>query len=82
MIQAGIAREVARDVLPLATETRMYMKGSLRSWITYLNVRLHNTTQKEHRDIAVQIKDILIENFPIISSAMDNFDGFENEHYI
>ena len=78
MIDAGIAREVARDILPLATETTMYMKGSLRSWITYLNVRLHNTTQKEHRDIAVQIKEILIQQFPIISSAMHNFDDFSD----
>lgn len=82
MIQAGIAREVARDILPLATETRLYMKGSLRSWLTYLNVRLHNTTQKEHRDIAIGIRDIIVEKFPTISEALDNFKGFEDEHYM
>ena len=80
LINAGVAREVARDILPLATETTLYMKGSLRSWLTYLNVRLHNTTQKEHRDIAVEIKNIIIKNFPTISASLNNFDDFENEH--
>lgn len=80
LINAGVAREVARDILPLATETTLYMKGSLRSWLTYLNVRLHNTTQKEHRDIAVEIKNIIIKNFPTISASLNNFDSFENEH--
>ena len=80
LINAGVAREVARDILPLATETTLYMKGSLRSWLTYLNVRLHNTTQKEHRDIAVEIKNIIIKNFPTIAASLNNFDDFENEH--
>ena len=70
MIQAGIAREVARDVLPLATETTMYMKGSLRSWIHYLELRTLEDTQKEHRDIANRIRDIFTENFPSISEAI------------
>ncbi len=82
LIDAGVAREVARDILPLATETRMYMKGSIRSWLTYLNVRLHHTTQKEHREIAIAIRDILIEKFPAISSALNNFKDFDNEHII
>lgn len=80
LISAGVAREVARDILPLATETTLYMKGSLRSWLTYLNVRLHDTTQKEHREIALKIKDVIINNFPIISSSLNNFEGFDTEH--
>lgn len=82
LIKSGISRETARDVLPLSTETTMYMKGNLRSWITYLNVRLHKTTQKEHRQIAVDIKNIIVDKFPIISSALNNFENFNDEHYI
>jgi thymidylate synthase (FAD) len=70
MIQAGIAREVARDVLPLATETRMFMKGNIRSWIHYLEIRTADDTQKEHRDIANGIRDIFNQNFPSISEAI------------
>jgi thymidylate synthase (FAD) len=71
LIDAGVAREVARDILPLATETTMYMKGSLRSWIHYLELRTGDDTQKEHRDIANQIKHIFIENFPNIGEALN-----------
>jgi thymidylate synthase (FAD) len=71
LIEAGVAREVARDILPLATETTMYMKGSLRSWIHYLELRTGDDTQKEHRDIANQIKHIFIENFPNIGEALN-----------
>lgn len=71
LITAGVAREVARDILPLATETTMYMKGSLRSWIHYLELRTSDDTQKEHRIIANQIRDIFIENFPSISEALN-----------
>jgi thymidylate synthase (FAD) len=71
LITAGVAREVARDVLPLATETTMYMKGSLRSWIHYLELRTAEDTQKEHRDIANGIKQLFIENFPNISEALE-----------
>jgi thymidylate synthase (FAD) len=70
MIQAGIAREVARDVLPLATETRMFMKGNIRSWIHYLEIRTADDTQKEHREIANGIRDIFTHNFPSISEAL------------
>ena len=70
MIQAGIAREVARDILPLATETTMYMKGSIRSWIHYLELRTAEDTQKEHRDIANGIREIFTQNFPHISEAI------------
>jgi len=70
MIEAGIAREVARDVLPLATETRMFMKGNIRSWIHYLEIRTADDTQKEHREIANGIRDIFKQNFPSISEAL------------
>lgn len=70
MIDAGIAREVARDILPLATETTLYMKGSLRSWIHYLELRTLEDTQKEHRDIANEIRNIFTQNFPNISEAI------------
>lgn len=70
MIDAGIAREVARDILPLATETTMYMKGNLRSWLHYLELRMGEDTQKEHREIANQIFEILKQNFPNISQII------------
>jgi thymidylate synthase (FAD) len=70
MIQAGIAREVARDVLPLATETKIFMKGNIRSWIHYLEIRTADDTQKEHREIANGIRDIFKQNFPSISEAL------------
>ena len=70
MLDAGIAREVARDILPLATETTLYMKGSIRSWIHYLELRTKEDTQKEHRDIADDIKNIFTQNFPNVSEAI------------
>lgn len=71
LINAGVAREVARDILPLSTETTMYMKGSLRSWMHYLELRCLEDTQKEHRMIANQIKSIFINQFPHISQALN-----------
>jgi thymidylate synthase (FAD) len=70
-IAAGVAKECARMLLPLNTKTRMYMKGSVRSWIHYLEVRCHPSTQKEHRDIALAIKEIFIAQFPTVSEALD-----------
>ena len=70
LIENDVARETARDVLPLATETTMYMKGSIRSWIHYLDLRCENETQLEHRIIANNIKEIFITNFPNISEAL------------
>ena len=69
LLQHGVSRECARMVLPLCTQTKLYMKGSLRSWIHYLDVRCESNTQKEHRDIAEAIKAIFIEQFPTISKA-------------
>jgi len=70
MIHSGIAKEVARMILPLTTETTMYMKGSLRSWVHYLELRTEKNTQKEHRLIADECKNIFIKNFPTISEAL------------
>tara|TARA_Y100000385_G_scaffold210507_1_gene218441 strand:+ start:2372 stop:3022 length:651 start_codon:yes stop_codon:yes gene_type:complete len=70
MIKDGVAKECARFVLPLATPTRMYISGSIRSWIHYIELRSANGTQKEHMDIALSCKDIFIQQFPIISEAL------------
>lgn len=70
LIEAGVAREVARDVLPLSTETTIYMKGSIRSWIHYLQLRTLEDTQKEHREIANAIMDLFKENFPNVNEAL------------
>ena len=71
MIDNGIAKEVARMVLPLTTQTTMYMKGSLRSWIHYIELRAQENTQKEHRLIAEDCKKIFIDNFPVIAEALE-----------
>ena len=65
-----IAKECARAVLPLQTKTKLYMKGSLRSWVHYLSARIKNGAQKEHTDIAVAIRDVLAVKFPTIAEAM------------
>lgn len=70
LIKSGVSRETARDVLPLSTETTMYMKGSVRSWIHYLELRCSSDTQKEHRQIADDIKSIFVNQFPNISEAL------------
>lgn len=72
LLEAGVAREVARDVLPLATATTLYMKGSVRSWIHYLQLRLAEDTQKEHRIVAQQIATIFEKHFPIIAELIKN----------
>ncbi len=71
MLDAGIAKECARFVLPLATPTRLYMTGSVRSWIHYIDLRSANGTQKEHMDIALGAKQIFIEQFPAVAEAME-----------
>jgi thymidylate synthase (FAD) len=70
MIKSGVSRETARDILPMSTETTMYMKGSVRSWIHYLELRCSEDTQKEHRQIANSIKYHFITEFPNISEAL------------
>ena len=74
LLNAGVAKECARFVLPLTTQTKIYMKGSIRSWLTYLNVRLDTHTQIEHRQIAVKIANIITSEFPKISIALNNFN--------
>ena len=71
MLKAGVAKECARFVLPLATPTKLYMTGSCRSWIHYINLRSAHGTQKEHMDIANGCKDIFKENFPAVSEALE-----------
>ena len=71
MLEAGIAKECARFVLPLATPTRIYMTGSCRSWIHYINLRTGHGTQKEHMDIAVECKNIFSKEYPTVSTALD-----------
>ena len=71
LIREGIAKECARFVLPLATPTRIYMTGSVRSWIHYIDLRSAHGTQKEHMDIAEACRQIFIKQFPIVSTALD-----------
>lgn len=72
LIKNGVAKESARDILPLATQTTLYLNGSLRSWIHYLQVRTDETTQKEHRIIALEIEKQLKELFPNVFEALSN----------
>lgn len=69
-LEIGIAKESARFLLPLSTRTKLYMKGSLRSWIHYLQVRCDPSTQLEHREIANAIKEIIIEQFPTVGKLL------------
>ena len=70
MLLAGVAKECARDVLPLSTPTKMYMNGTLRSWIHYIDLRTANGTQHEHKLVAQGAKQIFKEQFPLISKAI------------
>ena len=71
MLEAGIAKECARFILPLATPTRIYMTGSCRSWIHYINLRTANGTQKEHMDIAKECKNVFSKEYPVVASALN-----------
>jgi thymidylate synthase (FAD) len=71
LLSHGVAKECARFVLPLATPTRIYMSGSCRSWIHYIQLREKNGTQKEHMDIALACKDIFKEQFPSVAEALE-----------
>jgi thymidylate synthase (FAD) len=71
MVSAGIAKECSREILPLATPTRLYMAGSLRSWIHYIDLRTEAGTQLEHKQIAQQAKEIFVKEFPTIGKALD-----------
>ena len=70
LLREGIAKECARFVLPLATPTRIYMSGSVRSWIHYIDLRSGHGTQKEHMEIANECKSIFTEQFPTVAEAL------------
>ena len=70
LLEAGVAKECARFVLPLATPTRLYMTGSVRSWIHYIDLRSAHGTQKEHMEIAELVRTIFKEQFPSVSEAL------------
>ena len=71
MLADGIAKECARFVLPLSTPTRIYMTGSCRSWIHYINLRSAHGTQKEHMDIAEACRKVFTKQFPSVSEALE-----------
>lgn len=71
MLTAGIAKECSRFVLPLAVPTRIYMSGSCRSWIHYIDLRSAHGTQKEHMDIAEACKKVFVEQFPTVAEALE-----------
>ena len=74
MVSDGVAKECARAVLPLATPTRLYMSGTLRSWIHYVQVRNTPETQLEHRQIAAQVQELMYEHLPTLAAAAFNPD--------
>ena len=71
LLSAGIAKECARFILPLATPTKIYMTGSCRSWIHYINLRSAHGTQEEHKIIALNCKSIFKNSFPIVSKSLN-----------
>ena len=71
MLRDGIAKECARFVLPLATPTRLYMSGSVRSWIHYIDLRSGHGTQKEHMDVAEGVRSLFCDQFPTVSEALE-----------
>jgi thymidylate synthase (FAD) len=71
LLKKGLAKECSRMILPLNTSTTIYMSGTIRSWIHFLQIRTKENTQKEHRNIALKIREIFVEKFPNISEALD-----------
>ena len=71
MLEEGIAKDCARFVLPLATPTRIYMTGSVRSWVHYIDLRSSHGTQKEHMQVAEGVRRIFTEQFPVVAEALD-----------
>ena len=72
LLDAGVAKECAREVLPMSAPTKLYMNGTIRSWLHYCDLRTSNGTQKEHAVIAAQIQDLLYQHLPSVSDAMWN----------
>jgi len=71
MLKEGVAKESARMILPMCTNTKLYMSGTIRSWIHYIKLRAHKDTQLEHRNIAEQIKTILLAQIPVLSEILN-----------
>ncbi|HMT01955.1 MAG TPA: FAD-dependent thymidylate synthase [Burkholderiales bacterium] len=82
LLEKNIARECARMILPETTQTVIYMNGNIRTWITFFNQRLHQTAQKEIRLVAEAIKDIFIQECPIISKMLFNFEDAYDIHIL
>jgi flavin-dependent thymidylate synthase len=82
LLNSDISKETSRMVLPETTQTKIIFNGTLRDWITTLNQRLHNTAQKEARLVCESIRDIFIEQCPIISQSLYNFDNAYNVHVL
>ena len=82
LISAGVAKEIARFILPLATKTKLNASGNLRSWITFLNARLHHTAQKEIRLVAEEISKELIKQCPLICKCFFDFENAYNIHFL
>lgn len=74
LLSMGVAKETARRLLPVCQNTRLYMSGSIRSWLHYIQVRTDPSTQLEHRQIAQQAKEVLTAHLPTISQAMFSND--------
>ena len=74
MLDHGVAKECARDILPLSTPTKLYMNGTLRSWLHYTDLRCANGTQYEHKLIADNVKSLIQQQFPIVYNAMFSND--------
>lgn len=70
-LEKGIAKEQARFLLPMSTQTKMYVHGTLRNWIHYLQVRCDESTQLEHREVANEIKKIFVKEFPVVAKALE-----------
>ena len=71
LLEAGVARETARMVLPMCTKTRIYMTGSVRSWIHFLDLRDDSHAQKEIQDLAKKAKLLFLKEFPVIATALN-----------
>lgn len=80
LIDGGVAKEVARMIMPLSSSTDLYMKNNVRNWLAYFNVRLHKHCQKEHRDIAWQILEVFKVYFPEITKVFHNYEFALNHH--
>lgn len=82
LLDKGVARESARMILPETTKTVIYLNARIREIITFLNARLHKTAQKEIREVAEQIRDIFIEQCPVIANSLFNFEEAYDHHII